>query len=157
MSKPRKQYRPKYSRQQMADKVRLALMGRSNEIVSDAGAAMELVIFLWQYFADLKAGTLDHKGYNILCAAANIVVILCERGIMPEMLETCVEAQAHLDRAKDYWLADGRFYVPESAYAAIAALIETRDTIMHAEGYTAGLEYQAAAIVADRLNEGFTL
>lgn len=157
MSKPRKQYRPKYSRQQMADKVRLALMGRSNEIVSDAGAAMELVIFLWQYFADLKAGTLDHKGYNILCAAANIVVILCERGIMPEMLETCVEAQTHLDRAKDYWRADGRFYVPESAYAAIAALIETRDTIMHAEGYTAGLEYQAAAIVADRLNEGFTL
>lgn len=157
MSKPRKQYRPKYSRQQMADKVRLALMGRSNEIVSDAGAAMELVIFLWQYFADLKAGTLDHKGYNILCAAANIVVILCERGIMPEMLETCVEAQTHLDRAKDYWRADGRFYVPESAYAAIAALIETRDTIMHADGYTAGLEYQAAAIVADRLNEGFTL
>ena len=157
MSKPRKQYRPKYSRQQMADKVRLALMGRSNEIVSDAGAAMELVIFLWQYFADLKAGTLDHKGYNILCAAANIVVILCERGIMPEMLETCVEAQTHLDRAKDYWWADGRFYVPESAYAAIAALIETRDTIMHADGYTAGLEYQAAAIVADRLNEGFTL
>lgn len=157
MSKPRKQYRPKYSRQQMADKVRLALMGRSNEIVSDAGAAMELVIFLWQYFADLKAGTLDHKGYNILCAAANVVVILCERGIMPEMLETCVEAQTHLDRAKDYWRADGRFYVPESAYAAIAALIETRDTIMHAEGYTAGLEYQAAAIVADRLNEGFTL
>lgn len=157
MSKPRKQYRPKYSRQQMADKVRLALMGRSNEIVSDAGAAMELVIFMWQYFADLKAGTLDHKGYNILCAAANIVVILCERGIMPEMLETCVEAQTHLDRAKDYWRADGRFYVPESAYAAIAALIETRDTIMHAEGYTAGLEYQAAAIVADRLNEGFTL
>lgn len=157
MSKPRKQYRPKYSRQQMADKVRLALMGRSNEIVSDAGAAMELVIFLWQYFADLKAGTLDHKGYNILCAAANIVVILCERGIMPEMLETCVEAQTHLDRAKDYWWADGRFYVPEAAYAAIAALIETRDTIMHADGYTAGLEYQAAAIVADRLNEGFTL
>lgn len=156
MSK-RKAYRPKYSRQQMADKVKLALMGRSNEIVSDASGATELVIFLWQYFADLKDGTLGHKGYNILCAAANIVVILCERGIMPEMLETCAEAQAHINRAKDYWKSDGRFYVPESAYAAIAALIETRDTIMNAEGYTAGLEYQAAAIVADRLNEGHTL
>lgn len=153
MSKQRKKYRPKYTPEQMLGASQNAIFPRSAEEI-DPQAATSVAHSMWLALDAMKAGRATEKDFNILCTATNIGTVLCERGIGREFIPVCATALKELAQCGAGYEKTGKFALSESGLRAVAEMVEVREAQLTAEGYTAGLDYQAAQIACDRLRSG---
>ena len=148
MSK-RKAYRPKYSLHEQMQASRRALFTRSKEQVFKETADMILTALdgSWRH---LRAGNATDDDYNALTTAANLCIVLCERGVGAEWRDVVSRAMRAMQEVRDRHTKIGRYVATGEALTLIREMIDVRYAQLTADGYHAGLEYQAAEIVADR-------
>ena len=142
----RKRYRP---RQANASSILAALYTRSTGTVSDH--ANEVVLHLYEALDAMKRGQATEHHFNALVTAANMAYVLAEKGVGAWFMDTCKRASLELYRVRQRHEITGVYGVSGQGIKDITAMIEARADQLTAEGYTEGLEYQAACIVADRL------
>lgn len=154
--KPRKAYRPRYSYSDQCAAAQDALFQRSTEEVT-TDAADEMLIALDASWVLLRQGLATTTDLNALTTAANMAVVLAEKGVGSEFLDVCCKASVELQRVKNYYEKAGRFVATGLGIKLIREMIDVRYAQLTAEGYCAGLDYQAAQVVADRMKEGCVL
>ena len=152
-SKPRKKYRPKYTEEQMRSAPNDVIFSRSEEEVS-SDAAKGIIYALRVSLQALIDGTASATDYNALSAAANVAIILCEKGVGSEHYDECSAASRVLARCRYQYAETGVFQIPASDAKTVAEMLDVREAQFLAEGYTAGIDYQAASIASSRLKEG---
>lgn len=152
-SKPRKKYRPKYTEDQMRSAPKDAIFSRSEDEV-EADAAESIIAALRISLIQARNGKATYKDFNSLSAAANVSIVLCEKGVGAEFYGICRAASMELARCRYQYDQIGKFLLSEDAAKTVAEMIEVREAQFLAEGYTSGLDYQAAAIAHKRLTEG---
>lgn len=154
--KPRKAYRPHYSRDAQLEAATDALFKRSAESVNQA-AADDILLSLDASWLHLRKSTATALDMNALTTAANMAVVLAEKGVGAEFLDVCCKASIELQRVKTYHAQCGRYVASGLGIKLIREMIDVRYAQLTADGYCAGLDYQAAQIVADRMREGCVL
>lgn len=153
MSKPRKKYRPKYTQDQILSASQNALFARSAEGIDPESLGC-VFQSLWLALDAMKTGKATHKDYNILSSAANISTVLCERGIGREYVDICASALKELAHARSRHTKTGHYGLSGTGARVIGEMIEVREAQLSADGYTAGMDYQAAQVVCERLRTG---
>lgn len=152
-SKPRKKYRPKYTEDQMRSAPNDVIFSRSEEEVS-AEAARQIIFSLRVSLQSLVDGTATATDFNALSTAANVSIILCEKGVGADHYDECSAASRVLARCRYQYAETGVFQIPASDAKTVAEMIDVREAQFLAEGYTAGIDYQAASIASERLMKG---
>lgn len=155
--KPRsKAYRPRFSYDDQCAAAQDALFRRSAEDVTDESAG-EMLIALDASWTLLRQGKATSTDMNALTTAANMSVVLAEKGVGAEFLDVCCKASLELQRVKTHFAKVGHYVATGLGIKLIREMIDVRYAQLTAEGYCAGLDYQAAQIVADRMKEGCVL
>lgn len=152
-SKPRKKYRPKYNEDQMKAAYKDVIFSRSEEDVSEHAAA-ETILALRVSLQSLIDGTATATDYNALSAAANVAIVLCEKGAGSDHYAECAAASRVLARCRYQYAETGVFQIPASDAKTVAEMIDVREAQFRADGYKAWIDYQASAIAAKRVMEG---
>jgi len=153
--KPKKKHTPltDEARKQMAERIQNTLHSRCTEEVP-ASEATSRGRNLFMSLLKMESGTASASDFNDLSAAANMSIVLCEKGIGSEHLAVCIQASTDLAICRDEYGDTGVFKISQKAAESLREMIDIREAQLKAEGYTAGLEYQAASIVVDRINRG---
>lgn len=154
--KPRKAYRQRYSHKDQLAAASDALFSRSEEEISQE-AADEILMALDASWRLLRQGLATDQDINALTTAANMAVVLAEKGVGAEHLDLCCEAALELQRVKLHHSKVGRYVATGTGIRLIRELIDVRYRQLTAEGYLACLDYQAAQIVHDRMLNGEVL
>lgn len=151
--KPRKKYRPKYTAEQMLAASQDAIFSRSSEEIRPE-AASEVFAALGLSLASMKAGRATYVDFNALATAGNIGTVLCEHGVGREYLQACLDGLRALAQIRERYNRIGRFVPTGEEAKLVADMLTVREAQLLADGYTAGLDYQAAQIVHDRIKRG---
>lgn len=152
MAKPRKKYRPRYTIEQMREAWQKTVFPRSKEEV-DPVEAEKINGALMQSFDALRDGRATLLDMQKLATAANHAMVLCEHGVGAEWFGIVVKSQEFLARAEYHFHEHAEWYVPADGLIAILEMIDVRIAQLSADGYTAGMDYQAAMIVAQRARD----
>lgn len=152
MAKPRKKYRPRYSLEQMRAAWKNTVYSRSKEEVQsdEAKKIHDELMHAFDALRDGRAGWLEMQK---LAVAANQAMVLCERGIGAEWFGVVVKSQEWLARAEYYFHDHGEFRIPADGLIAILDMIDVRVAQLSADGYTTGMDFQAAMIVEQRARD----
>lgn len=152
MAKPRKKYRPRYSREQMLCAWKDAIFPRSAEEV-DSSEAAKIKAELTNAFDALRDGRATWFDMTKLAVAANHAMVLCELGVGAEWFGVVVKAQEWLAKAEYHFHDHGEFRVETGGLVAIIEMIDVRIAQLSADGYTSGIDYRAAQIVHERAKQ----